>query len=102
MPNYIDGFILPVPRIHLNEYKSVAEQVAEVVDLKGDEVVVFGWVVFPSKEIRDSANQQVPNDPRMAELVGPLTNPERLIFDANRMIYGGFEPLVESDNSEAE
>lgn len=122
MANYIDGFILPVPRIHLEEYKGVAEKVAdiwkeygalsyfefvgddltlegtrsftEVVDLKEDEVVVFGWVVFPSKEIRDTANQQVPNDPRMGELVTPLLDPERLIFNAGRMVYGGFKSLV--------
>lgn len=30
MDNYIDGFVLPVPRIHLNEYKGVVEKVAEI------------------------------------------------------------------------
>lgn len=124
MANYIDGFVLPVPRIHLDEYKLVVEKVAEiwkeygalayfeyvgedvklegtrsfgeVVDLKEDEVIVFGWVVFPSKEIRDTANRQVPSDARMTKLVAPLANPKRLIFDAERMIYGGFHPLVQS------
>jgi uncharacterized protein YbaA (DUF1428 family) len=127
MKQYIDGFILPVPRIHLNEYKSVAEKVAEiwkeygalayfeyvgedlklegnrsfveVVDLKEDEVIVFGWVLFPSKETRDLANKQVPNDQRMAELVAPLTDPKRLIFDAERMVYGGFRSFVQSSSS---
>ena len=125
MEKYIDGFVLPVPRLHLEEYRSVVEKVAEiwkeygalayfefvgedmkmegtrsfieVVDLQEDEAVVFGWVVFPSKEVRDSANQQVPNDPRMTELVAPLVDSERLIFDAGRMIYGGFQPLVQSE-----
>ena len=128
MGNYIDGFILPVPRIHLNEYKSVAEKVAEiwkeygaleyfeyvgedlklegtrsfieVVDLKEDEVIVFGWVIFPSKEIRDTANKQVPTDSRMTKLVAPLTDPKKLIFDAERMVYGGFQPLVQSNTNE--
>jgi len=123
MTNYIDGFVLPVPRIYLDEYKKVAKQVAgiwkeygaiayfeylgddmtlegtksfiEAVDAKEDEEIVFGWVVFPSKEVRDLANKQVPMDPRMTELVVPLTNPERLIFDASRMVYGGFNPLVQ-------
>jgi uncharacterized protein YbaA (DUF1428 family) len=123
MANYIDGFVLPVPRIHLNEYKSVAEKVAEiwkeygalayfeyvgedlklegtrsfieVVDLQEDEVIVFGWVLFPSKETRDLANKQVPNDIRMIELVTPLTESTKLIFDASRMVYGGFQPLVQ-------
>lgn len=125
MANYIDGFVLPVPQKHLDEYKGVAEKVAEiwkeygalayfecvgddlklegtrsfveVVDLKPHEAVVFGWVVFPSKEVRDEANTQVPNDSRMNTLVTPLLDPERLIFDAGRMVYGGFQPLVESD-----
>ena len=127
--NYIDGFVFPVPRVHLNEYRSVAEKVAEIwkeygalayfeyvgedltlegtrsfiktVDAKEDEAIVFGWVIFPSKETRDLANKQVPTDPRMTELVAPLTDPERLIFDASRMVYGGFQPLVQSNSSEA-
>ena len=122
MGNYIDGFVLPVPRIHLNEYKSVAEKAAEIwkeygalayfeyvgedlklegtrsftelMDMKEDEAVVFGWVVFPSKEVRDRANKQVPEDSRMTKLVAPLTDHGRLIFDAERMVYGGFQPLV--------
>lgn len=123
MENYIDGFVLPVPRIYLDEYKKVAEKVAEIwkeygaiaylefvgddlslegtksfieaVDAKEDEEIVLGWVVFPSKEIRDAANKKVPTDPRMAELVAPLTNAKKLIFDAGRMVYGGFKPLVQ-------
>jgi uncharacterized protein YbaA (DUF1428 family) len=124
MKSYIDGFVLPIPRIYLDEYKKVAEKVAEIwkeygalayfefvgddlflegtksfietVDVKEDEEIVFGWVVFPSKEVRDTANKKVPTDPRMAELVTPLINPKRLIFDASRMVYGGFKPLVQS------
>ncbi len=124
MADYIDGFILPIPRAHLEEYKSVVKQVAEIwkeygalayfeyvgndmtlegtrsfIDIanaKEDEVVIFGWVVFPSKEVRDLANEKVPNDPRMTELVTPLTDSERLVFDASRMVYGGFQQLVAS------
>lgn len=70
------------------------------MDLKEDEVIVFGWVTFPTKEIRDRANRQVPTDSRMAELVTPLTDPKRLIFDAERMVYGGFQPLVQSNTDE--
>jgi uncharacterized protein YbaA (DUF1428 family) len=129
MENYIDGFVLPVPRIHLDKYKSVAEKVAEiwkeygalayfeyvgedlklegtrsfieVVDLKADEVVVFGWVLFPSKETRDLANKQVPDDQRMIALVAPLTESTKLVFDASRMVYGGFQSLVQLNSSEA-
>lgn len=122
MANYIDGFILPIPKKHLDEYKSVAVQVAEVwkehgameyheyvlddiqmegtrsfteiSDAKGDEAVIFGWVVFDSRETRDRANELVISDPRMSDLVDPLMDPDRLIFNASRMVYGGFKALV--------
>lgn len=125
MANYIDGFVFPIQKIHLDEYRQVAEKVAQIwkaygalayfeyvgddmtlegtqsftetVGAKEDEVVVFGWVLFPSKEVRDQANQEVPKDPRMATLVAPLVRPEKLIFDASRMVYGGFKPLVQSN-----
>ena len=122
MTNYIDGFVFPIPHAHLDEYQRVAKAVAEIwkehgaityhefvgddlklegtrtfpelVDVKEDEVIVFGWVVFPSKEIRDLVNKKVPNDPRMTDLIAPLIDPSRIIFDAQRMVYGGFKPLV--------
>lgn len=122
MKNYIDGFVFPIPKIRIDEYQKVAQQVAaiwkeygaiayhefvgddmhldgtksftETLNPKEGEDVVFGWVVFPSKEVRDMANQKVPQDPRMAALVEPLINPEKLIFDASRMLYGGFKSLV--------
>jgi len=124
MAHYIDGFVLPIPRIHLDEYRRTVETVAGIwqehgaldyfeyvgddMDLEGtvsfpdllkaskEEVIIFGWVVFASKATRDLANQRVAADPRMAGLIDPLTDPARLIFDAKRMAYGGFEPLVES------
>ena len=127
MTNYIDGFTLPVPRNHLNEYKRVSEAVAEIwkehgalayfeyvgedlilegtrsfpelVGAKDDEAIVFGWVVFDSREARDLANERVAADPRMTDLTAPLTDPSRIVFDAKRMVYGGFQPLVQSNNS---
>lgn len=124
MANYIDGFALPIPRIHLNEYKRVAESVAEIwkehgalaynefvgeapkmegtrsfpelVGAKDDEAIIFGWVEFASREARDQANERVAADPRMTGLIEPLTDPSRIIFNASRMVYGGFETLVQS------
>lgn len=122
MENYIDGFVLPVPRNHLNEYRRAAKAVAEIwkehgalayfeyvgedlsmegicsfpelIDAKEDEAIVFGWVVFDSRETRDLVNERVSADPRMKDLIDPLTDPSRMIFDAKRMAYGGFQPLV--------
>ncbi len=123
MPNYIDGFVFPIAKAHLEEYKTVAEKVAEIwkeygalayleflgddlqaegtasffktMEVKENEQLIFGWVVFPSKEIRDEANKKVPQDPRMETLVKPLLDPEKMIFDANRMLYGGFKSFIE-------
>ncbi|NND16553.1 MAG: DUF1428 domain-containing protein [Eudoraea sp.] len=122
MANYIDGFVLPIPKKYLDEYKNVAEKVAAIwkeygalayfeyvgenLDMEGirsfpeclgasnEEAIVFGWTVFDSREARDLANKRVPADPRMTELVGPLTDPSRLVFDASRMVYGGFQSLI--------
>ncbi|WP_421754833.1 DUF1428 domain-containing protein [Croceimicrobium sp.] len=122
MKSYIDAFLFPVAQKHLQEYQKVAEAVAEIwkeygalayfefvgddlslpgtrsfveaVGLKEDEQVVFGWALFPSKDIRDDANKKVPKDPRMSKLVGPLMQPERKIFDASRMLFGGFKFLT--------
>lgn len=124
MSNYIDGFIFPLKQKHIQAYQQVAQQVAEIwkeygaisyheyigddMHLEGtrsftemlknkeDEIAVFGWVVFPSKAVRDDANKQVPLDQRMHDLVGPLCNPEDLVFDARRMVYGGFKSFIDT------
>ena len=124
MDQYIDGFVFPVSRDHLSEYKLVAEAVAKIyvehgaidyLEFVGDdmirectrgfpdllnaaegETIVFGWVVFESREARDLVNKKVEADPRMADLVAPIMDPTNQIFDAERMAYGGFQPLVQS------
>ena len=122
MTNYIDGFALPIPKIHLTEYQQVAGTVAEiwkehgaiayfeyvgddlklegtrsfpeVIEAKEEEAIIFGWVVFDSKATRDLANQRVAADPRMIDLIAPLTDSSNIIFDASRMVYGGFKSLI--------
>ena len=122
MDHYIDGFVFPVSRDRLDDYQHVAEAVAEIwkehgalnylefvgedmhregtnsfinlVSATENETVVFGWVMFASREARDLANEKVEADPRMADLIAPLMDPSDPIFDAKRMAYGGFQPLV--------
>jgi uncharacterized protein YbaA (DUF1428 family) len=122
--SYIDGFVLPISPDKLTEYRAVSVKVAEIwkeqgaldyqeyvkeaPDLEGTrsfpsaanatehETVIFGWVSFESREARDLANQKVANDPRMAELVAPLTDGQQPIFDARRMMYGGFNLLLKA------
>jgi uncharacterized protein YbaA (DUF1428 family) len=53
------------------------------------EEVVFSWIEYPSKEVRDAANQKMMSDPRMKEFG------ESMPFDGKRMIYGGFAPIME-------
>lgn len=123
MANYIDGFVLPVPRDRLDEYRRVVEAVAEVwkehgaleyreyvgddLHLEGTrsftdlvaategDAILFGWVEFASREARDRANEKVAADPRMEELV----NASGTGFDAERMAYGGFQSFVASANA---
>lgn len=123
MAHYIDGFVLPIPRRKLAEYRRVVEATADIwrefgaleyreyvgedlthegmrsfTELTGateDEVVVFGWVVFESREARDLANARVAADPRMADLVDFADSG----FNARRMAYGGFQEFVSSPGS---
>jgi uncharacterized protein YbaA (DUF1428 family) len=125
MAHYIDGFVFPIQRARVDEYKLLAEAVAEIwkehgaldyweyvgddLFLEGtrsftdlvaateDETIVFGWVVFGSREARDLANAKVAADPRMADLIGSSNSG----FDAKRMAYGGFQSLVRSANANA-
>ena len=122
MKNYIDGFILPIPGEQLTKYKEVVKKVADIwkehgalgyseyvgddlslegtrsfaeaANVKKNEVIIFGWVEFESREARDSANEKVAADPRMEDLIKPLTKKSKPIFDAKRMMYGGFRSLV--------
>ena len=123
MAHYIDGFVLPIPRDRLNEYKRVVEAVAEIwkehgaleyweyvgddlklegtrsftdlIDATEDEAIVFGWVVFDSREARDLANERVAADSRMADLIDSSNTG----FDAKRMAYGGFRSFVRSSSA---
>ena len=123
MAHYIDGFVFPVKRNRLAEYKRLAEAVATIwkehgaldyreyvgddLHLQGtrsftdlvaameDETIVFGWVIFDSRKARNLANEKVAADPRMADMIDSSNSG----FDAKRMAYGGFQPLVPSSDA---
>lgn len=116
--NYVDGYVLAVPKDKKAEYIKVAEESAVVfkdhgalsvvenwaddvpngevtslpmaVKCNEDEIVVFSWIVWPSKEVRDAGNQAVMEDPRMKDW-----DINAMPFDGKRMIYGGFNTIVE-------
>ena len=119
MAHYVDGFIVPVPIRNLDAYRRVAEQAGKIwmehgalqywesvgddvklgkvtsfpqsVQLKSDETVVFSWILYNSREHRDSVNDKVMKDPRMKDMMDPKSFP----FDGMRMFWGGFRSLVE-------
>ena len=61
------------------------------VNLKRGETVVFSWIVFKSRAHRDRVNAKVMKDPRLAAMIEPKAQP----IDAKRMIYGGFNVVVD-------
>jgi len=114
---YIDGFVLPVPIDKIDAYRAMAQLCGEVYlahgalrfcELLGDdlvtgrtssfpqsvmlaenEVVVFSWIEYASREARDDINAKVRHDPRLAHLTA-----ENIPFDGKRTLYGGFVDLV--------
>jgi uncharacterized protein YbaA (DUF1428 family) len=114
---YVDGFVAAVPTAKRDAYRKHAEAAAVVfkehgalrvvecwgddvpegkvtsfpmaVKRKEDETVVFSWVTWPSRQVRDAGMKKVMADPRVQPDVNPMP------FDGKRLIYGGFEVLVE-------
>jgi uncharacterized protein YbaA (DUF1428 family) len=60
------------------------------VKRKDDETVVFSWILWPSRVARDDGMKKVMADPRLKPDVSPMP------FDGKRLIYGGFEVIVDS------
>ena len=115
--SYVDGFVLAVPTAKKEAFRQHAEAAAHVfkehgalrvvecwaddvpdgevtsfpmaVKRRDDETVVFSWILWPSREVRDAAMQKAMADPRLQ----PDTNP--MPFDGKRLIYGGFRSIVE-------
>ncbi len=81
---YVDGFVVAVPADKKDAYREMAAKAAPLF-----KEVVFSWIEYPSKEVRDAANQKMMSDPRMKEFG------ESMPFDGKRMIYGGFESIID-------
>ena len=90
--NYVDGFVCAVPNENKQEYIRHAAETAAVFKEHGAlslvETVCFSWVTWPSKQVRDSAMEKLMDDPRLNPDVTPMP------FDGMRLIYGGFEVVV--------
>lgn len=64
----------------------------QTVKAKPDETVIFSFIVYESKQQRDSVNEKVMKDPAMND---PEDKDKPMPFDMKRMVYGGFEVIVE-------
>ena len=69
----------------------------DVLSASENETIVFGWVVFESREARDRANEKVSTDPRMEQLITSVDSG----FDPERMAYGGFKSLIQPSSKGA-
>ncbi|OKP52559.1 RNA signal recognition particle [Serratia marcescens] len=113
---YIDGFVVAVPAANKEAYHRLAAATVplfkefgatRIVECWGDdvpdgkltdfrgavkaqegEVVVFSWIEYPSRAVRDAANEKMMSDPRMKAL-------GEMPFDGKRMIFGGFAPILD-------
>jgi uncharacterized protein YbaA (DUF1428 family) len=114
--HYVDGFVAAVPTENKEKYLDHAAVVAplfkefgalKVVECWGDDVpdgkltsfpmavkkeahetVVFSWVVWHSRAVRDEGWKQLMADPRMTSGSNPP-------FDGKRLIYGGFQTILD-------
>jgi uncharacterized protein YbaA (DUF1428 family) len=114
---YVDGFLLAVPKANLDAYKEMARVAGDVwkeygaidyvecvgddvpygeltsfpraVQAKDDEIVIFAWITYESRESRDDIVAKVMADERLNG------DGWTQVFDGKRMIFGGFQTIVE-------
>jgi uncharacterized protein YbaA (DUF1428 family) len=119
--SYLDGFVIPVPTGKKQAYLDMAKKAValfkeygalrivecwgddvpdgKVTDFKGavkakdGESIVFSWIVWPNKQVRDTANEKMRTDPRM--------QPNDMPFDGQRMIMAGFEVMLDTGGDPA-
>jgi uncharacterized protein YbaA (DUF1428 family) len=116
--SYVDGHVMAVPTNNRDAFIKHANEAAAVfkehgalrvvecwgddvpdgkvtsfpmaVQKKPDETVVFSWILWPSRQARDEGMKKAMDDPRF--------QPDKMAmpFDGKRMIFGGFNPIVEA------
>lgn len=115
--SYIDGFLVPVPNVNKDAYRAMAEKslpifkeygATRVVEAWGDDIpdgkvtdfrravnavdgenTVFSWIEWPDKATRDEGMKKFMEDPRLKDM------PE-MPFDGQRMVFGGFGPILDA------
>ncbi len=117
MNKYVDGFLIPIPKDKVDEYKNLSRKISEIYKEYGaleycecvgddmniedvisfdkaaesseNEAVMFAWAVFESKEHRDKVNALIHKDPRIIEEC--KTKP---FIDFSKLVYSGFKSFV--------
>lgn len=116
MSQFVDGFVCAVPEANKDIYRKLAQEASQIfkeygalsvvecwesdvpdgkftsfpmaVKREPGEAIVFAWIVWPSKEVRDHGHELAMKDPRMDAKTDPRP------FDGKRMIYGGFDLII--------
>jgi uncharacterized protein YbaA (DUF1428 family) len=116
--NYVDGFVLPVPKKNIAAYARIAKKAGKLfrehgaleykecvgddldvkmalpfpkgIKTKPGETVVFSYIVYKSRAHRDKVNAKIMKDPR----IHAMCDPKNMPFDCTRMLYGGFKTIV--------
>jgi len=111
---YIDGFVIPVKTADKQAFLDHARRIDKVfiehgalrvveawgddvpagkitdftraVQATDDETVVFAWIEWPDKGVRDAAMKAIQSNAAMMA--------EPMPFDGKRMIFGGFKSVV--------
>jgi uncharacterized protein YbaA (DUF1428 family) len=114
---YVEGFIVAVPRANKEQYRRHAADAAPIfhefgvtrhveawasdvpegkvtdfrkaVQATEDEDVVFSWFEYPDRDTRHAVGEKMMTDPRMKQMG------ETMPFDGKRMIFGGFEAMLD-------
>ena len=116
--SYIQGFLIAVPKVNKQAYLESARSAAPIfqeygairimeawsedipdgkvtdfkraVQAKADEAIVFSWIEWPDKQTYDAAAKKMETDARWAQMPA-------MPFDGSRMIWGGFDPIFQTD-----
>ena len=119
--SYFDGFVIAVPTAnkekfiaHANNSDTIFTEMGalrviecwgddvpegsvtdfrKAVQAKEDESIVLSWVEWPDKATRDAAMEKMMSEDFNDDRMNPEKNP--MPFDGKRMIYGGFDRIVE-------
>jgi len=117
--NYVDGYIIPVPEANKEAFRDLAATAAPIfrdhgalrvvecwcddvpkgtltdfwmaVKCETGETVVFSWIEWPSKAVRDEGMKKVMEDPRMKHDM-------EMPFSGQRMVFGGFMPIIDTSS----